>query len=104
MRGIRSTPWLKFDADRCLAESGNRSVDCAPPRDDVFRMDPVLTTARELKRPVLDLTKYLCDAERCPTVIGGILVYRDRHHLTATFAKTLSHAFMSELSLDKRLD
>ncbi|MBA1158245.1 acyltransferase family protein [Microvirga mediterraneensis] len=104
VRAIRSTPWLKFDADKCLATSGNRSVDCAPTRDDVFRKDPVLTTARELKRPVLDLTKYLCDSERCPTVIGGILVYRDRHHLTATFARTLSHAFRSELSLDVRLD
>ncbi|MBF9195414.1 acyltransferase family protein [Microvirga terrestris] len=102
VRVIRSTPWLRFDADKCLSASKNWSVDCAPMRKDVFRQDLVSATADKMELRVLDLSNYLCDAERCPTVIGGILVYRDRHHLTATFAKTLSHAFRKELSIDTR--
>lgn len=26
----------------------------------------------------------------CPAVIGGVLVYRDRHHMTATYARSLA--------------
>jgi peptidoglycan/LPS O-acetylase OafA/YrhL len=103
VRPIRSTPWLKFDAEKCLTSSENWSVDCAPTRDDVFETDPVLMAADELELGVLDLTNYLCDADRCPTIIGGVLVYRDRHHLTATFAKSLSSVLAKELTLGNRM-
>jgi hypothetical protein len=99
VRPIRSTPWLQFDADKCLASSKNWSFDCASARDKAFREDPVLMTGDELELRVLDLTSYLCDSDWCPSVIGGILVYRDRHHLTATFAKSFNAVFAKELSL-----
>ena len=37
-----------------------------------------------------DLTDYLCTDDTCPVVIGNIVVYRDRSHFTATFARTLA--------------
>lgn len=46
---------------------------------------------------VVDLTNYLCNETYCPPVIGKTLVYRDRHHLTATYVRTL------EDELEKRL-
>ncbi|QRM28386.1 acyltransferase family protein [Microvirga sp. VF16] len=100
VRIVRSTPWLRFDPDKCLAESKDWNVDCAPLREVAFRDDPVLTAAQELNLNVLDLTDHLCDAARCPTVIGGIMVYRDRHHFTATFARTLSGIFGKALSVE----
>ncbi|MBB4040246.1 peptidoglycan/LPS O-acetylase OafA/YrhL [Microvirga flocculans] len=102
VRPVRSTPWLGFDADKCIATSKDWSVDCAPKRAVAFREDPVVKVSNALELRPLDLTKYLCDAERCPTVIGGVFVYRDRHHLTATFARSLSEAFRTELSLGTR--
>jgi hypothetical protein len=39
---------------------------------------------------VIDLTSYYCTADRCPSVIGDVIVYRDTNHITATFAKTLA--------------
>jgi len=39
---------------------------------------------------LLDLTPEVCPHDVCRAVIGNALVYRDRSHLTATFARTLS--------------
>ena len=33
-----------------------------------------------------DLTPLLCDDERCPVIVGNILVYRDANHVTTAFA------------------
>jgi hypothetical protein len=38
----------------------------------------------------IDLTRYFCDDERCPPVAGNVLIYSDLHHITATYARTLS--------------
>lgn len=40
--------------------------------------------------PLIDLTDRLCGRERCDTIIGNVLVYRDDHHLTATFSLALA--------------
>jgi peptidoglycan/LPS O-acetylase OafA/YrhL len=34
--------------------------------------------------------QWLCSSDRCPTVIGTIVTYRDRTHLTATYAQLLA--------------
>ena len=36
-----------------------------------------------------DLTRFICDARRCYPVVGGALVYKDEHHMTTVFARTL---------------
>lgn len=46
----------------------------------------------------LDLTDYLCNETTCPSIIGNELVYRDSHHLTATFSDSMADAMRKELS------
>ena len=38
---------------------------------------------------VVDMTRYLCGPRRCRPVIGGVLVYKDRSHMTTVFARSL---------------
>ena len=38
---------------------------------------------------MVDLTAYFC-ADMCPAIVGDTLVYRDSHHLTASFAGELA--------------
>ena len=40
--------------------------------------------------PLIDLSKAICPTDPCPPIIGKRLVYRDHHHLTATFAPSLA--------------
>nr|WP_254450849.1 acyltransferase family protein [Aeromicrobium stalagmiti] len=39
---------------------------------------------------LLDMTDYYCTDTRCPSVIGGVSVYRDQTHLTSTYVRTLA--------------
>jgi hypothetical protein len=38
----------------------------------------------------IDTTPYFCDRTFCHALIGGVVVYFDEHHLTATYAVTCS--------------
>ena len=39
---------------------------------------------------VIDLTRFLCDKQTCPVVVGGVNVYVDNNHMTVTYARTLA--------------
>ena len=42
---------------------------------------------------MLDFNDLICGGKgRCPVVRDGIIVFRDHHHLTATFARSLAPA------------
>jgi len=41
--------------------------------------------------------QWLCSAKRCPTVVGTIITYRDKHHITLTYARTLAQPMAREL-------
>ena len=42
------------------------------------------------KAHLMDLTKFYCDEDFCPSVIGGANVYRDRDHPMSNYVKTLT--------------
>jgi peptidoglycan/LPS O-acetylase OafA/YrhL len=42
------------------------------------------------KASLVDMTPFFCDARTCPSVIGGVMVYRDHTHLTATYVASLA--------------
>lgn len=50
------------------------------------------------KASLIDMTTFFCDARRCPSVIGGVMVYRDHTHLTATYVATLAPYISREVT------
>lgn len=46
---------------------------------------------------LVDLTAFYCGPVTCPVVIGGVNVYRDAHHRTATYALTLAPYLWEQL-------
>ncbi|MRJ75303.1 acyltransferase family protein [Aeromicrobium sp. SMF47] len=46
--------------------------------------------AQSPRAALVDMTDYYCTATRCPSVIGGVSVYRDQTHLTTTYVRTLA--------------
>jgi len=75
----------------CVVEHGaDASTRCVIPRAAALGNDPLRTAAQAIGAPVVDLTDLYCDAEGCPMVVGGVLVHFDLHHITATFARTLT--------------
>jgi peptidoglycan/LPS O-acetylase OafA/YrhL len=88
---IPDMPASPRDVPSCVSEHPNHLRACA--FEWVRRHNREFDTRAAAAAPqvtVLDLTPEVCPRGLCRAVIGNALVYRDRFHLTATFARTLS--------------
>jgi len=78
----------------CIALSPGVVDPCTLPRAQALPgedVDPlVLAAAADPDVALVDLSDIYCDDTTCHTLIGGLVVYFDGHHLTATFARTLA--------------
>lgn len=93
---IRDTPRITRRTveciDRAIAAKRRAALTCAVQRK-TLEEDPAVTAARKEHSPrlqVIDLTDVFCGRKLCYPVIGGALVYKDLHHFTLVFAKTLA--------------
>ena len=90
---LRDTPeTLRPDEAACVDRRLRRHAPatCSLPRSEVLPPDPERAAAESSAHVrVLDLTRFMCDRSRCPSVIGGVLVRKDGSHLTRAFATTL---------------
>ncbi|MBN9621920.1 MAG: acyltransferase [Actinobacteria bacterium] len=87
---IRDTPASSSDVPSCVSENLQHLQSCAfkEPQDWSREFDKRATAAVPGAH-LIDLTAEICPGELCRAVIGNALVYRDKSHLTATFARTL---------------
>jgi len=96
---LADTPRLGYDPAECLAtSSGIEDCDVRSER----MIDPLYQVleagaAEAAGVDLISATEWLCADHDCPIVRGDLLVYRDRHHLTATFAARLSARLGSAL-------
>ncbi|RBY81034.1 acyltransferase family protein [Blastococcus sp. TF02A-26] len=96
---MRDVPRPQFMVPDCIALHVDELSECAFDRAEaVWDGSPELQAAAAIPGVrVLDLTPWICPGERCPAVIGGIIVYRDTDHLTATYTRTLTGAVAGPL-------
>jgi len=95
---IRDTPSsANADAETtvpaCVAAHRSTPAVCAGSRRTWLAKDPAVAAAERVQSrlvTVADMTTYFCSASRCSGVIGGVLVYSDSSHLTATYARTVA--------------
>jgi peptidoglycan/LPS O-acetylase OafA/YrhL len=90
---IKDTPWMGANIPDCLSKPGAQPDDCARPRTKAvgFRPDPMDIGAKLVPRvTLLDVSSGICGPSMCEPVVGNVLVWRDSHHLTATFSRTLA--------------
>ncbi|GLY15907.1 acyltransferase [Kineosporia sp. NBRC 101677] len=95
---MAETPRMGEDVAACVSLHLDDLDACAKPRDSVLKGLVVGKAAEETDTPVADLTDRVCAAYLCPPVIGDVLVYRDDHHLTATFSRTLAPFLDEEMA------
>lgn len=90
--GLRATPRGLVDRVECLAEHGADSALCDVARSETLALrNPAERLEQELPSfTTVDLTDWLCTDDVCPAVIEDTIVYHDRHHLTATFSRSLA--------------
>ena len=93
---IVDNPRNDVDIPACLSKHPRDVHACAISRDVAFGpqfgvMERV--AARRSHAAIIDVTASICPSTPCPVVLHGMLPYRDTHHLTATFVRSLAPAF-----------
>ncbi len=86
-------PKMNENIPECLSSPNFKAGACDTQVQSAIggTIDPAVLAgaqSRSLKR--ISMTQHFCDQRKCPAVIGGVVVYRDKHHLTATFVVSLT--------------
>jgi peptidoglycan/LPS O-acetylase OafA/YrhL len=93
---LADNPMLPEGTLDCLIDAPADSAEtssCATTQEQAFSQSDPLPEAVELAGTgahLVDLSDFYCWNGSCPLVIGHVLVYRDTHHITATFSRTLA--------------
>lgn len=93
---IRDNPALRISAPGCVLSYGKDHKLCNSDRKLVIEnlKDYLVNVSAMLPEATLvDLTHLYCSKDICPAVIGNILVYRDSHHITDAYGKTMAPYF-----------
>jgi peptidoglycan/LPS O-acetylase OafA/YrhL len=101
---IRGTPRVPFDVPSCLSRRAARlpfATDCTYELDQAFiaraRRAQDLA-ARGLDVRFVDMNDQVCTAPRCETERGGVVMFTDDNHLTATFARSVGSVLGERLA------
>jgi peptidoglycan/LPS O-acetylase OafA/YrhL len=98
---IRDNPSSIEDVPSCVSEDIQHLGRCAfPRRKEWDREYDVRAAKASPETHLVDFIGDICPGEVCRAVIGNALVYRDKDHLTATFARTLEPMLESDLRED----
>jgi peptidoglycan/LPS O-acetylase OafA/YrhL len=89
---IEDVPHPNKNVPECVSRSLKHLERCAFPRKKATGFPPVNPKAADRVGGVrlVDPTPVVCPDEKCPSVIGDALVYRNGAHLTATYVRTLT--------------
>ena len=104
---LEDTPWPDFDVPKCLARREWRPVLLDGGSCEItLHGDERARVFGELRQvaagfsnvSLVDLTSVICPGSPCPPERDGILVYRDSHHLSATFAASLAEPLAKRIA------
>jgi peptidoglycan/LPS O-acetylase OafA/YrhL len=95
---IKDTPTSSSDVPGCVSEDLEDLEGCAfaRERDRTKEFDSRAARAAP-ETALIDVTPKICPRDLCRAVIGNALVYRDKSHLSATFARTLAPVIERDL-------
>ncbi|MFZ7096831.1 acyltransferase family protein [Luteimonas dalianensis] len=87
---IKHTPWNRREIPDCVATNADDWNVCSTERQSALgRAALSIVAERSPEVTLLDFDATFCTQTSCPPVMGNVLVYRDSHHLSATFSRTM---------------
>ena len=85
-------PYLNQSAPECLAANQSSPQNCNTPASTAVNSShdaSEQTTAQANGATYIDVIPWLCTAT-CTAIIGNMVVYHNRYHLTATYTRYIS--------------
>jgi peptidoglycan/LPS O-acetylase OafA/YrhL len=95
---LRDTPHLGESIPLCIE---NNSEVCGMPKEEVLFEEIPWEVTDDIPENMTfaELTKYFCDEEECFPTKGNVMIYRDEHHLTTLYARSLAPALEEHLNI-----
>ena len=88
---IADNPFVSQQTLSCLSRhSVFTDSTCVTSPPATWGMDLNATAAMVSGSGLADFGEAYCNGLTCPLVLGGVVAYRDQHHITASFAQTLA--------------
>lgn len=94
---LRDNGRLEEDPATCVAQHGEDSSACTSPTNSEPDQDYV-NKVRSAGAVWVDLRPWQCPDGTCRPVLGGLPVFLDTHHITASFSRTLAQKFADSVS------
>ena len=88
---IKETPDLVEDVPTCVDQHLTDLAQCDVPVSEAVLRDSPVTDAAKLmngKVTVVNANSLICGPKVCAPVVGNVLVFGDRHHLTGPYSKS----------------
>ena len=88
---IKESPDLVEDVPTCVEQHPTQLAKCDVPTSKAIPRNSPVTDAAKLmggKVKVVDANSLICGPKVCAPVVGNVLVYSDRHHLTWYYSKS----------------
>lgn len=98
---MRDTPFMGINIPNCLGAAGSNHSACNRPRALVLDAidDPLWNAAAELPSVArIDMTDMFCDGETCFAVTGGVVIFRDHTHLSASYSRSFAPQLLDRLA------
>ncbi|NBB99125.1 MAG: acyltransferase family protein [Alphaproteobacteria bacterium] len=97
---LRDTPHMGIDVPACATQMQLFGrPNCHVPRAEIQDDAKYAATVSALPAQVIsvDMNGEICPDRHCDVLRGGMLMWRDSHHLSATYAATLSDSLWSRI-------
>jgi len=88
---IRDIPEMGAGTNLCISKTSGDDGACDRPEKQAVHDDLMVEAAEgQAGVTVVDMNDLFCRDGSCSPVVGGVVGYRDSHHITATYAATLA--------------
>ncbi|MFT4221273.1 MAG: acyltransferase family protein [Microbacterium sp.] len=98
---MNTTPEMNSDVPECISANQGHLTACATAREDALGWGEAYVRRAVnglADTAVIDMNNWICpDAEACAPVVGHVVVWRDAHHFTETYARTLTQPLEAKL-------
>ena len=100
---LRDTPFAGYEVVQCLSRADwSRFASCSVLMRHTALDDAMYRAQQEGAQGIpqvsfIDMNDWICDVNECPLTRGNTIVYRDKTHITATFARSLSADLYQQL-------
>ena len=98
---LADTPAATVNVPECVSGHKANILDCSTPVIEAIMpawVDAARAAADAGGAAFIDPAPWVCPSDPCPPIVADLLVYRDRSHMTATFAAALSARLKETLS------